>query len=403
VALGVVPQQLAEIGPLYPLDQLRMRSLTQGIPCRDSVVRGRLLDLLDTRDLLALNASAVRREVAALPPSEEYLLRGADVLIGRGARVSPSARLVGPLVIQPEAVVEAGAVVVGPAVVGRSARVGNGSLVVRSVVPANGAVASGAKLVRAVGATAAAGKDRIPTSRTGRSHRLDEVMSVETEHGLRVPALQAGRWVLVCKRALDLAGSLVGCAAMLLLLPLIAILIKLDSRGPVFFCHRREGRGGREFPCIKFRTMTADAHDRQRELDAVNEVDGPHVKVADDFRVTRVGRWLRCLNIDELPQLFNVLVGHMSLVGPRPSPFRENQICVPWRESRLSVRPGITGLWQLCRRRGRGEDFSEWIYYDVKYVRHLSVWLDVKILYYTVVSLGGWRPVAASRLLPGEE
>jgi lipopolysaccharide/colanic/teichoic acid biosynthesis glycosyltransferase len=158
----------------------------------------------------------------------------------------------------------------------------------------------------------------------------------------------------------------------------------------VFFAHQREGRGGREFPCLKFRTMVANAHAMQRDLYKENEVDGPQFKVQHDPRMTRLGRLLRATNIDELPQFINVLLGHMSLVGPRPSPFRENQICVPWRRARLSVRPGITGLWQLCRAddRSRG-DFHEWIHFDILYVRNMSIWLDVKIFLATVATLGG--------------
>jgi lipopolysaccharide/colanic/teichoic acid biosynthesis glycosyltransferase len=111
----------------------------------------------------------------------------------------------------------------------------------------------------------------------------------------------------------------------------------------------------------------------------------------DDPRIFGVGKWLRKLNIDEWPQFWNVLIGQMSIVGPRPSPDRENQMCPAWREARLSVRPGITGLWQVMRTRGRGEsDFQEWIYYDIQYIKKQSIWLDIKIILKTfVVALGG--------------
>jgi lipopolysaccharide/colanic/teichoic acid biosynthesis glycosyltransferase len=202
----------------------------------------------------------------------------------------------------------------------------------------------------------------------------------------------ARRIHLILKRAFDFVASLLALVVLAIPMLVVAVILKLDSAGPVFFAHRREGRNGKEFPCVKFRTMTADAHRLQRKLYEANEVDGPQFKLKNDPRITRLGRLLRATNFDEIPQLFNVLVGHMSLVGPRPSPFRENQICVPWRQARLSVRPGITGLWQVCRDENRTEgDFHEWIYYDIEYVRGFSFWLDLRILVATVFALTGWR------------
>ena len=145
--------------------------------------------------------------------------------------------------------------------------------------------------------------------------------------------------------------------------------------------------------------MDVGAHGVQHLLKAQDKLDGPHFKLDQDPRVTRLGRILRSTNIDELPQLFNVLRGDMSLVGPRPSPFRENQICVPWREGRLSVRPGVTGLWQVCRRDRSSGDFHQWIEYDLLYVQQASPWLDLKILLATVVTLVGRVPVPAAWLV----
>ena len=205
------------------------------------------------------------------------------------------------------------------------------------------------------------------------------------------------------KRIIDVVFASAALLALSPLLIAVAILIKLGSPGPVLFVHRREQKGGREFPCLKFRTMVADAHRQQRALYKQNEVDGPQFNVPNDPRVTPLGWWLRGTNIDELPQLINVLLGHMSLVGPRPSPFRENQICVPWRQARLSVRPGITGLWQLCRSPDRSAgDFHQWIFYDMAYVRHFSTWLDIKILLATVLTRGGRSRVPLSWMIRGE-
>jgi lipopolysaccharide/colanic/teichoic acid biosynthesis glycosyltransferase len=169
----------------------------------------------------------------------------------------------------------------------------------------------------------------------------------------------------------------------------IAVLIWLQRDGAIFYGDEREGLGGRVFNCWKFRTMSSNADAAQVQLRAAAQVDGPHFKMTRDPRVTRVGRLLRASNLDELPQLFNVLVGEMSVVGPRPSPFRENQICVPWRNARISVRPGITGLWQVCRHDRDAGDFHQWIEYDLLYVRHLSALVDLKILTATILTLGG--------------
>ena len=144
--------------------------------------------------------------------------------------------------------------------------------------------------------------------------------------------------------------------------------------------------------------MGQNADAMKLKLRVHNEVDGPQFKLVNDPRVTRIGRTLRRTNIDELPQLIDVLRGQMSLVGPRPSPDCENQCCPPWRKTRLSVRPGITGLWQVARSSDRHQtDFQEWIYYDTRYVERRSMWLDVQILWQTlriVVGLGPaerWR------------
>jgi lipopolysaccharide/colanic/teichoic acid biosynthesis glycosyltransferase len=194
----------------------------------------------------------------------------------------------------------------------------------------------------------------------------------------------AGRGSVPGKRLFDVAFALFGLAVTLPLYPFVALAIFLEDRGPVFFAHRRETMNGREFPCLKFRSMRMDAGERKTRLETSNQADGPQFYIKDDPRTTRVGRVLRKLQIDELPQFLNVLAGHMSIVGPRPSPYSENQISPQWREARLSVRPGITGLWQVMRTRRRGLDFQEWIRYDIEYVENASWLLDLKILGRTV-------------------
>jgi lipopolysaccharide/colanic/teichoic acid biosynthesis glycosyltransferase len=185
------------------------------------------------------------------------------------------------------------------------------------------------------------------------------------------------------KRLFDIVFALVALAITLPIYPFVMLAIWLEDRAPFFFAHRRETLGGREFGCLKFRSMRRDAGDVKVQLAEDNQADGPQFFMDDDPRITRVGRFIRWTYIDELPQFFNVLLGHMSVVGPRPSPQGENQFCPPWREARLSVRPGITGLWQVKRTRRRGCDFQEWIKYDIEYVESVSWMLDLKIIWQT--------------------
>ncbi len=225
----------------------------------------------------------------------------------------------------------------------------------------------------------------VPESTTDRPRVLLRDM-VEIESGENRSRIREQRWsgvYPVAKRTLDL---LVSAAALVVLSPLfllIAILIWRQDGMPIFYRHRRQSRGGREFDCLKFRTMHNNAEQMVAELQDLNRCDGPQVYIENDPRVTPIGHRLRNYQLDELPQLWNVLKGDMSLVGPRPSPDRENQYCPTWREVRLSVRPGITGLWQLKRTREPGQDFQEWIRYDIQYVREASFWLDLSICFKT--------------------
>ena len=133
--------------------------------------------------------------------------------------------------------------------------------------------------------------------------------------------------------------------------------------------------------------MSREAERIKQDLARMNQADGPQFYISNDPRLTRVGRFIRATNIDELPQFINVLLGHMSIVGPRPSPVQENQYCPAWREARLSVRPGVTGLWQVMRTRRPGLDFQEWIKYDIEYVETAGWRLDFWIIAQTIRSL----------------
>jgi len=187
---------------------------------------------------------------------------------------------------------------------------------------------------------------------------------------------------LFFKRLLDIAVSTTGLLIAALPMLLIAVVIKMDSRGSALYVSERIGRWGKPFKCFKFRTMTLNAEALQNDLISRNERDGILFKLRNDPRVTRVGRLLRKYSLDELPQLLNVLRGEMSLVGPRPSIPPEVAKFAPEHLHRLAVLPGLTGLWQVKAR--QDSSFGKYISLDMTYVRNWSLWLDLKILFWTV-------------------
>jgi len=186
----------------------------------------------------------------------------------------------------------------------------------------------------------------------------------------------------VVKRAFDLIGASLLVIVLSPVLAASALAVRFSSRGPIFYRSMRPGIGGVPFACLKFRTMYRDADQRQDELEASNEASGALFKIRDDPRMTPVGRFLRRYSIDELPQLFNVLAGQMSLVGPRPLPQRDFDRLEEWHKKRYLVTPGITGLWQVS---GRSElDFDDLVRLDFLYLERWSVFLDLSILVKTV-------------------
>jgi exopolysaccharide biosynthesis polyprenyl glycosylphosphotransferase len=189
-------------------------------------------------------------------------------------------------------------------------------------------------------------------------------------------------WNLVLKRALDVGLVLLAAPLALPLAGLLALAIRLDSPGPVIFRQTRIGKGGRPFTTYKFRTMSPDAEARKAELAALNEADGPIFKIRNDPRVTRVGRVLRRTSLDELPQLWNILRGEMSLVGPRPPTPDEVAQYEHWHLRRLEVTPGLTGLWQVL---GRSDtSFDEMVRLDIYYAENWSLGLDIRIVLQTI-------------------
>lgn len=195
-----------------------------------------------------------------------------------------------------------------------------------------------------------------------------------------VPPRRGG--ALVLKGLLDAMAAAALIVGLGPLLAVVALAIRVSMGSPVLFAQERAGLNGRRFHMLKFRTMVLDAEAQRAGLAHRNEMSGPVFKVSDDPRVTRLGRFLRRWSIDELPQLFNVLAGTMSLVGPRPLPVHEQQDIEGWYRRRLSMKPGITGLWQVS---GRNlVDFDEWMRLDLRYVEQWSLWLDLKLLLKTI-------------------
>lgn len=192
----------------------------------------------------------------------------------------------------------------------------------------------------------------------------------------------ARQWQLFIKRTLDILLSLFLIILSAPVMLLTALAIKIESRGPVLFRQNRCGLNGRQFSLYKFRSMVVNAEMKKRELEKMNEMDGPVFKIRRDPRITKIGRFIRRTSIDELPQLFNVLKGDMSLVGPRPPLPVEVDLYQLWQRRRLSLKPGVTCIWQVS---GRNKiKFERWMEMDLEYIDNWSLWLDFKILFKTI-------------------
>lgn len=223
-----------------------------------------------------------------------------------------------------------------------------------------------------------------------------EIASVQIETFVGIPTLTLSstprkEFDLFVKAVVDRSAALVGLTLLAPFFALVALLIKVESRGPVFFRQQRSGLNGRIFTMYKFRSMVCDAEARRADLEQANEMDGPVFKMAKDPRITGVGSFLRRTSLDELPQLINVARGEMSLVGPRPPLPLEVQSYEPWQRRRLSMKPGLTCIWQVS---GRNDiSFEQWMKLDLEYIDKWSLWFDLQLLAKTVpaVLLGTGR------------
>jgi lipopolysaccharide/colanic/teichoic acid biosynthesis glycosyltransferase len=293
-------------------------------------------------------------------------------VLGRDVNIASDAVIVGPTILSDKVSVEPGAII-SSSIVGPGICVPKNELVQDCVI-------KGPQFERAL-------------STRSRDSSLQQIFNLSNDFNLSQDSYRSFRkwsrfsYARCLKRITDCFVALIILLLFAPLIPFIALAIKVTSPGPVFYKDRRQGLHGKDFNCLKFRTMITGAHEIQEKLRIVSQVDGPQFKMEDDPRISTVGRFLRETYIDEIPQFINVLTGQMSVVGPRPSPESENTLCPLWRDARLSVRPGITGLWQVHRTRQPMRDFQEWIHYDIEYVRNLSLRTDLSICWQTTRKL----------------
>jgi lipopolysaccharide/colanic/teichoic acid biosynthesis glycosyltransferase len=362
----VRPNLLAEF-PLV-LDRCRAAGLT----ARAIALAGTALDLACDEGILAVCGTVLKA------PADDG---GTASPTGGRRGASDEPRLIGPVKLGDQVTIEPGAVIVGPAILCDGCVVRRDAVVDASIVGANVSVESGRVLRSCLAVETALSAGRTRGEAAQRGGRPEEPLCVRQEDAFRTwPRFSYPGGV---KRIVDIGVAALVLALFMPVIPVIALAVKLSSPGPVFFRDKRQGFHGKLFDCIKFRTMRQGADKMQDKLRFVCEVDGPQFKMADDPRITAVGRFLRETYLDEIPQFYNVLCGQMSVVGPRPSPESENTLCASWRDARLSVRPGITGLWQVCRTRVAHKDFQEWIHFDTKYVRDISLGQDLWICWRT--------------------
>ncbi len=289
-----------------------------------------------------------------------------------------STKISGNVFIESGAKIGDGAILIGPSIICANSTIGENSLIHSSIVMPD------AKL-----SAASFFKNKIVSDGGSKGSHDDKIKfaAINSYSGKGFKSFSRWCYPILGKRIFDIIFSSVMIILFAPVIPLIVIAIKVNSPGPVFFKGKRQGLYGKDFNCLKFRTMIVGADGIQKTLRIRNEVDGPQFKMADDPRISSVGAFMRDTSLDEIPQFFNVLFGQMSIVGPRPSPAMENLKCPYWRDARLSVKPGLTGLWQIKRTRQPLRDFQEWVHYDTEYVSNMSFKFDLWICWKTALLL----------------
>jgi lipopolysaccharide/colanic/teichoic acid biosynthesis glycosyltransferase len=371
LADGALPKSFAGFLEACRSNALTLRSINVGGTVLDLETEGGLLNFCRTVLSKAQSSKLKIRNSNTISEGSRFV---GKVLLGENIHVGPDVIIVGPTVIGNNVKIERGAVI-NSSVIGPEVCVPEKRHVQDCIV--KGPQYDWGRPVRC----------EVDSSEQVSCPRYDSSLPGHDYAPFRTWSRFS--YVRCLKRFVDFLGAVVVLILFAPLMPFVALAIRLTSPGPIFFGDKRQGLHGQEFKCLKFRTMVTGADKIQEKLRVVSQVDGPQFKMADDPRISTVGRFLRETYIDEIPQFFNVLLGQMSIVGPRPSPESENTLCPFWRDARLSIRPGITGLWQVHRTRKPMKDFQEWIHYDIEYVRNLSLRMDLWVCWLTTKKLFG--------------
>ncbi|NUO80561.1 sugar transferase [candidate division KSB1 bacterium] len=372
-------------------EQLLPRLLEAGLKVNAQQLAGDWQNLFNLEDYMKMNEGALSGRFGNITYQRQI---SPNVWVGRNVHISSRVNFIPPVVIGDNTVIDDDVQIIGPVAIGADCFVGKGAVLRECTVWNRSQVAEASWIERSVVTrdskvgprqhlqNTVVMKEGLQPATINLLEKNYNITTIASSNSTPVLHGQHRRRVYdFCKRGIDLAFSSMLLALFLPVMSVIACAIKADSPGPVFFRQRRCGLRGREFFMFKFRSMAQDAAERQHELKHLNQVDGPIFKIENDPRMTRVGKILRKYSLDEIPQLFNILLGEMSFVGPRPLARKELKFEPSWSETRLQVKPGLTGLWQVS---GRSDSsFRDWVALDKYYAMHQSLMLDLKILFKT--------------------
>lgn len=362
----------------------------ENLPIYAYEINGYCKEVRETSDYLKLNRDELSKEIGFFQGNNEE-----RIWWGENTKIAEKAFLLGPIIVGNDSIIEEGCQIIGPTVIGNRCKI-NRNVLVRESIIWDETLLSESTIVE--NSIITGGKhnpqphsyrhaivlsDKVNISDLellNRDFTMNYIFKREPSMILRRIRLKAYE---ILKRIFDFTSSLLLIILFSPLFIIFSLIIKVNSSGAAFFRQKRCGKDGKEFNMIKFRTMIDKAEEEREKLLQLNECDGPMFKIKNDPRITKVGKFLRETYLDELPQLLNVLKGDMSLVGPRPLALEEMRYCPSWRDNRLKVKPGITGLWQISKY--DRNSFYQWIKYDNHYIHNRSFWLDLKILFKTMI------------------